>query len=52
MAQSSGDSWGSANCEADARQFTQCLDKGGDMQSCSWYLEQLKACQSAARTYN
>ncbi|KAI9754445.1 MAG: hypothetical protein M4579_004713 [Chaenotheca gracillima] len=48
----SNDSWGSANCEVDARQFTKCLDdNGGNMQICSWYLEQLKACQSAARQY-
>ncbi|KAI9848528.1 MAG: hypothetical protein M1837_007197 [Sclerophora amabilis] len=45
-------SFGAASCEGDARQFTKCLDEnGGNMQICSWYLEQLKACQSAARQY-
>jgi len=43
------------NCEVDARSFTKCLDenKGNDYQMsiCGWYLEQLKACQSAASQY-
>jgi len=43
------------NCEADAKSFTKCLDenKGNDYQMsiCGWYLEQLKACQSAASQY-
>ncbi|KAF8317682.1 hypothetical protein DL93DRAFT_517754 [Clavulina sp. PMI_390] len=38
------------SCEVQARDFTTCLEKA-DMQSCSWYLEQLKACQAAARPY-
>lgn len=39
-------------CDADARTFTKCLeDNGGDMQVCSYYLQQLKACQEAARQY-
>jgi len=42
-------------CEADARSFTRCLDenKGSDhqMSICGWYLDQLKACQSAANRY-
>ena len=29
-------------CEAQAKDFTRCLDKA-DLQSCSYYLEQLKA---------
>jgi len=29
-------------CEVQAKEFTQCLEKA-DLQSCSWYLEQLKA---------
>ncbi|KAF9528600.1 hypothetical protein CPB83DRAFT_853927 [Crepidotus variabilis] len=37
-------------CEAQAKDFTKCLDKA-DFQSCSWYLEQLKACQSAANSF-
>ncbi|RDL36077.1 Uncharacterized protein BP5553_06689 [Venustampulla echinocandica] len=45
-------SWGPRSCEVDAKQFTKCLDENqGNMQTCSWYLEQLKACQSAASQY-
>lgn len=34
--------WGARSCEADAKQFTKCLDDNqGNMQICSWYLEQL-----------
>jgi len=29
-------------CEVQAKEFMQCLEKA-DLQSCSWYLEQLKA---------
>ncbi|EIW78508.1 hypothetical protein CONPUDRAFT_61317 [Coniophora puteana RWD-64-598 SS2] len=43
--------WGSgAACEIQAKEFTKCLDKA-DLPSCSWYLEQLKACQAAAAQY-
>ncbi|KAJ3767837.1 hypothetical protein FB446DRAFT_695817 [Lentinula raphanica] len=38
------------NCEVQARDFTQCLEKA-DLPSCTWYLEQLKACQAAAAPY-
>jgi len=38
------------SCDVQARDLTTCLEKA-DMQSCSWYLEQLKACQAAARPY-
>ncbi|KAF8348620.1 hypothetical protein F5887DRAFT_951031 [Amanita rubescens] len=38
------------NCEAQAKEFTKCLDKA-DLPSCTWYLEQLKACQTAAAPY-
>jgi len=37
-------------CEFQAREFTKCLDVA-DYQSCSYYLEQLKACQAAASQY-
>lgn len=48
----SPNSWGPRSCEVDAKQFTKCLDENqGNMQICSWYLEQLKACQSAASQY-
>jgi coiled-coil-helix-coiled-coil-helix domain-containing protein 2 len=40
-------------CAADTAKFTQCFDKtGGDMTACGFYLEQLKACQQAARNYS
>ncbi|KAL8954009.1 MAG: hypothetical protein Q9222_000170 [Ikaeria aurantiellina] len=44
--------WGPRSCETDAKSFTKCLDEnGGNMQICGWYLDQLKACQSAASKY-
>jgi len=39
-----------ASCEPHAKAFTQCLEKA-DLPSCTWYLEQLKACQAAAAPY-
>lgn len=40
------------SCEVDARSFTRCLEEnGGNMQVCDYYLQQLKACQEAARQY-
>ncbi|KAL8799405.1 MAG: hypothetical protein Q9223_007581 [Gallowayella weberi] len=46
------DGWGARSCETDAKSFTKCLDEnGGNMQICGWYLDQLKACQSAASNY-
>ncbi|KAJ2994152.1 hypothetical protein NUW54_g7602 [Trametes sanguinea] len=38
------------NCEVQAKEFTKCLEHA-DLPSCSWYLEQLKACQAAASQY-
>lgn len=39
-------------CETDARNFTRCLDENnGNFQICDYYLQQLKACQEAARQY-
>ncbi|CAI6837683.1 ANL_collapsed_G0041040.mRNA.1.CDS.1 [Saccharomyces cerevisiae] len=39
-------------CEIDARNFTRCLDENnGNFQICDYYLQQLKACQEAARQY-
>ncbi|SCU80889.1 LADA_0B10066g1_1 [Lachancea dasiensis] len=39
-------------CDVDARNFTRCLsDNNGNMQICDFYLQQLKACQEAARPY-
>lgn len=40
------------SCEVDARSFTRCLEENdGSMQICDYYLQQLKACQEAARRY-
>ena len=40
------------NCAGAAQDFTKCMDEqGGNMQICNWYLEQLKACQAAAKPY-
>jgi hypothetical protein len=34
--------WGARSCDVDAKQFTKCMDDNqGNMQICSWYLEQL-----------
>ena len=38
------------SCEVQAKEFTKCLEKA-DLPSCTWYLEQLKACQAAAAPY-
>ncbi|KAJ7906273.1 hypothetical protein B0H13DRAFT_1619531, partial [Mycena leptocephala] len=40
----------SVSCEIPAKDFTMCLEKA-DMPSCTYYLEQLKACQAAAAPY-
>ncbi|KAI1106002.1 hypothetical protein F4804DRAFT_302598 [Jackrogersella minutella] len=43
--------WGN-NCQGATQAFTKCMDdQQGNMQICGWYLEQLKACQSAASQY-
>lgn len=40
------------NCQSAVLNFNKCMDEqGGDMQICNWYLDQLKACQAAARPY-
>lgn len=39
-------------CDMDARNFTRCLDENnGNFSACEYYLQQLKACQEAARQY-
>lgn len=49
--QSQNSEWGN-NCAGATQNFTKCMDEhGGNMQICNWYLEQLKACQSAASQY-
>lgn len=40
------------NCAMATRSFTNCMDEHqGNMSICGWYMEQLKACQTAARQY-
>ncbi|KAG9093914.1 hypothetical protein FRC07_011402 [Ceratobasidium sp. 392] len=38
------------SCDFQAKEFTKCMETG-DINTCGWYLEQLKACQAAARPY-
>ncbi|KAK5191555.1 hypothetical protein LTR99_003618 [Exophiala xenobiotica] len=39
-------------CATDIKSFTDCMNQNqGNMTICGWYLEQLKACQQAARQY-
>ncbi|KAG5292422.1 CHCH domain-containing protein [Histoplasma ohiense] len=39
-------------CETDVRAFRKCMDDNqGNMSICGWYLDQLKACQQAAKQY-
>lgn len=39
-------------CATDVKNFTRCMDENqGNMSICGWYMEQLKACQQAARPY-
>ncbi|CCU97388.1 unnamed protein product [Malassezia sympodialis ATCC 42132] len=37
------------NCDVQSKDFITCLEKTNDMNACAYYLEQLKACQAAAR---
>jgi hypothetical protein len=44
--------FGARSCDADAKSLAKCLDEHqGNMSICGWYLEQFKACQSAASQY-
>ncbi|CAE6529828.1 unnamed protein product [Rhizoctonia solani] len=38
------------SCDFQAKEFTKCMEQG-DINTCGWYLDQLKACQAAARPY-
>ncbi|KKZ64548.1 hypothetical protein EMCG_01427 [[Emmonsia] crescens] len=39
-------------CENDIRAFRKCMDDNqGNMTICGWYMDQLKACQQAAKPY-
>ncbi|RAL06419.1 coiled-coil-helix-coiled-coil-helix domain-containing protein [Aspergillus ibericus CBS 121593] len=45
-------SWESPACATDAQSFRKCMDENkGDLTICGWYLDQLKACQAAAKPY-
>ncbi|KAJ5624582.1 hypothetical protein N7510_000891 [Penicillium lagena] len=45
-------SWENPACETDVRNFRRCMDENqGNMGICGWYLDQLKACQAAAKPY-
>jgi len=42
----------SGPCANDIKSFQTCMNQNGsDLNICGWYLEQLKACQAAARPY-
>ncbi|KAI1612965.1 hypothetical protein EDD37DRAFT_626197 [Exophiala viscosa] len=42
----------SGPCASDIKSFTDCMNQNqGNMSICGWYMEQLKACQQAARQY-
>ena len=42
----------SGACANDVNQFRKCMDENqGSLTICGWYLDQLKACQSAAGQY-
>jgi coiled-coil-helix-coiled-coil-helix domain-containing protein 2 len=39
-------------CALDVKNFTSCMNENqGNMTICGWYMDQLKACQQAARPY-
>ncbi|KAF9888409.1 hypothetical protein FE257_008687 [Aspergillus nanangensis] len=45
-------SWENPACQADVQNFRKCMDDNqGNMSICGWYLDQLKACQAAAKPY-
>ncbi|KAJ5288548.1 hypothetical protein N7478_001578 [Penicillium angulare] len=45
-------SWETPACESNVRDFRNCMDENqGNMGICGWYLDQLKACQAAAKQY-
>lgn len=40
------------NCAMATKSFTNCMDEhSGNMSICGWYMDQLKACQTAASKY-
>ncbi|CAO1621767.1 unnamed protein product [Parajaminaea phylloscopi] len=52
QAQAEGQRVGGVNCEVQSKDFLRCLEAtSNDVNTCSFYLEQLKQCQAAARPY-
>jgi hypothetical protein len=50
--QNSASSWENPACATDVQNFRKCMDDNqGNMGICGWYLDQLKACQAAAKPY-
>ncbi|CRG82961.1 hypothetical protein PISL3812_00308 [Talaromyces islandicus] len=50
--QNSASSWENPACATDVQNFRKCMDDNqGNMSICGWYLDQLKACQAAAKPY-
>ncbi|KAI1919196.1 hypothetical protein LOZ58_004340 [Ophidiomyces ophidiicola] len=49
----SSSSWSQGGaCETDIKAFRTCMDEhSGNMSICGWYMDQLKACQEAAKKY-
>ncbi|PQE06181.1 CHCH domain-containing protein [Rutstroemia sp. NJR-2017a WRK4] len=44
--------FGEQRCDLQIQNFNKCMDEQqGNMSICNWYLEQLKACQTAAKPY-
>jgi coiled-coil-helix-coiled-coil-helix domain-containing protein 2 len=42
----------SGPCAMNIKQYTDCMNQNqGDMNICGWYMEQLRACQQAAKQY-
>ncbi|CAJ2504518.1 Uu.00g119120.m01.CDS01 [Anthostomella pinea] len=49
---SNANQYSNNNCFGATENFTKCMDDHqGNMSICGWYLEQLKACQAAAKQY-
>ncbi|GAD92203.1 hypothetical protein AN4755.2 [Paecilomyces variotii No. 5] len=48
----STNSWENPACANDVQNFRKCMDDNqGNLSICGWYLDQLKACQAAAKQY-
>jgi hypothetical protein len=50
--QSNNAAWENPACATDVQNFRKCMDENqGNLSICGWYLDQLKACQAAAKQY-